>query len=157
MKRIGGALAVLWILKHLGMLAGALALFLMGCDVSPSGPSPVPEAPGVSQVPAVVGEWWERAQTKLAKYGVDGSRVRAEDFNWIARSGQFSCGDVPATSGCYEHRTRTITYEIGQEYVLCHEAGHGILSILGDSRKSCWEHSCLKEVGPCFSTGGEIE
>ncbi len=127
----------------------ALAVLLFALTVVTACDLPSPTGPTTNTVPPEVFVWWGKAQSKLARLGIDGSNIGPERFTWRQSSGPVRCNGT-MTGGCYEPDSKTITYQISESYVICHEAGHAILHELKDSRRSCWEHSCL-DASPCFA------
>lgn len=82
------------------------------------------------------------AQAKVAGgYTIRALAISVGDFSWRKSYGAFDCGGQEA-NGCFHTRGRLIEWNVYTPSVIRHEAGHGILFVLGDDGWKCFEHGC---------------
>ena len=112
----------------------AVAAIFVGCNVL------LPTAPPLP--PEIIAAEYRRAQEKIATvYGRPAAWAVPQDrFTWTPMSGPFECAGV-LSNGCFQTRGHVIAYNVNTPGVISHEAGHGILHVLG-SVWECFEHGC---------------
>lgn len=115
----------------------AFVALLLACNsvITPTAP-PLPGE--------LVAHEFHLAQEKVAnEYNRLGAwTLSPDDFKWHPHDGPFRCGDVKPADGCYSTGSHLIEYNIHTSWVIRHEAGHGILHLLGDDRWRCFGEGC---------------
>lgn len=162
---------VLWIAA--GIVTAAMLTLALGCNGSPTTPTPPPApppAPYECSLSSEICKGWNQAQNLVKCIGTHTEAQieahHAEEIRWRVRQQQVPCGNFQAVAGCFNAATLTITYNENYQpwpgqpslkWVIRHESGHALLYLLGDPHYTCFQHpdhaGCPPTYGDPCNTG----